>query len=314
MKATAMMTCAICKNEMLGVELKIGDNNVHVKCLHISRCIGCFKRMTSIPESKLIVDDSGKIVHLYCSEDARCNTCNGKFEKDQKRRIDGEYYVHKNCVQTCFLCGTPMMVPKSTWMQIGNFYVHGVCFPYCECGEVVVDPETFPIRAFKRYERPLYITRTAREQCFALIRANKRSKRLDKDSLETVINIMLNSFPTTLQAERERHGVDFLQTCTPDNCVYVRSNCNVCGGSFSWTLLDYKSCHEFSCSKISNLIYQTSRACFPEATVIERGWDCDMAILLYEQFERYGKQMSGDQKSVYMMNVANIGLLLAMKK
>jgi hypothetical protein len=310
----------------------------HESCLDQANCDHCGESVKGVPMENLKICGRA-ILHEGCNP-LVCAECNHVIEDpflcSYARRktyhekclpkcyicyIDtynselencAEGYICENCDPTpCFLCGGAIGYQNQS--QMGDFKIHRSCRTFCLCGDLIHDETIFPTRSIRMGETTPIITRELREKFFALISAEKRTKKLGKDVLGIVVNMMFNGDTSTLEAVRERHGVDFDIVCTPLRCLR-KNKCGVCNAKLSYTSLDRKSCSYDSCSEISVMYHRTMRDCFPKANIGERYTDRYSVRRMTESFIKYRSEMTPQQISIYSVNASQVALLMSLRR
>lgn len=299
---------------------KLDDKFFHSECFFIIHCLVCSQPVEKCQRSLLkVVDDT--VQHISC-EPIHCFGCKKRLDIDQfVREWNGSKYHHE-CTPYCFVCDRTsnllrkfedkykcsdcdptkcykceLYIGKLEKKIVGNFFAHQRCCEKCPCGLKRVNPYSYPVRFFALGEIPLIISESVRQTVFTLICANKRTKKLSPDMLRMLITAIFNSDKGTLSNVRERHGIDFLQTCTPDRCIDAR--CEKCCSEISYTKDDPFMCNVESCKKIYYIAREIKRKCFPEEKMMKRGKNNDHAIWIERLFKKYKDRMTTEQTRVY---------------
>lgn len=328
--------CTICERIIGDSEsLQIGGKVVHDYCCKHAHCPVCYQAI-SCSDVSLLNLTGKQILHVSC-EPIQCDGCSQQFKLAQPvNKFKGKRY-HDDCIPSCFICKTTgeqlepygnsyvcsvcdlrlcilcgYFIGRDQETLLGNFPVHQHCRTLCHCNGILVDPENFPTRTFSLHETPLYMPVKLKKQLFALIRSNRRTKSIDKDSFNIILNIIFNSDPKTLKAVPIRHGLDFSKVCTILGCK--KSKCKICGEYYSHTILNPNGCVYFSCCKIYELYIHTMRHCFPNFEISERQRDNLVVKELHELFIQNRFKMSQEQLSLFSANTSCIGMLYSVSK
>lgn len=331
-------SCAICFKTIGPFPFNdVGNRMFHTECLKEHRCGSCGLKLKGT-KVECLASDGLRVRHSHCPS-VLCGKCKKPLE-DSGSKFDQIMY-HIFCTPKCYVCQSicsdnikhqktslgykcdqcnsakciecNKYIGKNPAKTVGIFLIHQKCVQKCcDCQDVSVRTTSFPPKFLSLGETPIGVPRKLRDKLFALVIANKKSRKLSRDVLSIILNMTFNSNQRIRSSIRNIHGLDLTEVCFPGRCKNFR--CPICDSEKIYLPLDYKSCTRDSCSQVSSLCHKTSRFCFPEAEISERARDHDSVKELCKNFKAYSSSMNSEQKSFYAINASHIALLRTLHK